>query len=596
LWRVSGWAVQPPLGHPTPSRQRIFINNRAVKAPLLATTIDKLFSELYKAILKHEAPGRGELLSIKKANNQHSMFVLSIFCPPELVEILPEAGGGTVLVEDWIPVQEAVRQAILTAWNPVLTTALLNEEEKQNAAMARSLLHAAPVSSQNALQYNGNYNNNTSARRSLSDRPPNSRTGATSHNTREMLPLIRLPPQRSFSTGSEMMKKSTADIGTSNDTTLPSLLLTPKPSLDPASNQQQQQQQSTLMASWRQRRELSRYRPASGAAGVSVMDMPPSKRPRRRSTGIHSSSVSEGSGSQVETKTPGSYSALDAILSSWKNPALMPDTAAGKSQAILSLEGLSSAVFARLRPEALERENLQGARALHQVDSKFVPIVCSNGILALIDQHAADERVQLEKLRAQIIAPTGGPVNGAGQFMELPTPQPLRLGADEVPLLEEFGNIVWQWGWRWVAYPAPAAPEMLVEVTAVPLIAQRALTATDMRIYLHDLAATHGGSGPPSGVIRVLNSKACRTAIMFGDELLPVQCQDLVDNLQNTKMCFICAHGRPTTAPVVDLVAVGKAAAVLQATVGAKKKGNSQNSRGKRLSGLKDKLVAALKE
>ncbi len=127
----------------------------------------------------------------------------------------------------------------------------------------------------------------------------------------------------------------------------------------------------------------------------------------------------------------------------------------------------------------------------------------------------------------------------------------------------------------------------------MPLVAHRAITATDMRIYLHNFAVTCGVSGPPAGIIRVLNSKACRTAIMFGDELLPVQ--GLVDNLQNTQMCFICAHGRPTTVPVVDLVAVGKAAAVLQAAAGGKKKGNS-NSGGSKLAGLKEKLIAALNE
>ena len=31
------------------------------------------------------------------------------------------------------------------------------------------------------------------------------------------------------------------------------------------------------------------------------------------------------------------------------------------------------------------------------------------------------------------------------------------------------------------------------------------------------------------------------------------QCQALLDSLARTRLCFSCAHGRPTTAPVVDL-------------------------------------------
>lgn len=102
----------------------------------------------------------------------------------------------------------------------------------------------------------------------------------------------------------------------------------------------------------------------------------------------------------------------------------------------------------------------------------------------------------------------------------------------------------------------------------------------------------------------MLASKACRGAIMFGDELTHVQvgavfgwpsrahhphywtiyrplccvaclivkriymchlalpclqCQELVDSLAATKLCFSCAHGRPTVAPLADLGALRRA-------------------------------------
>ena len=49
-----------------------------------------------------------------------------------------------------------------------------------------------------------------------------------------------------------------------------------------------------------------------------------------------------------------------------------------------------------------------GRHAL-QVDSKFLAVV-SGGKLALVDQHAADERVQLERLRGQVLADGGNQV------------------------------------------------------------------------------------------------------------------------------------------------------------------------------------------
>ncbi len=76
-----------------------------------------------------------------------------------------------------------------------------------------------------------------------------------------------------------------------------------------------------------------------------------------------------------------------------------------------------------------------------------------------------------------------------------------------------------------------------------------------LQIYLHQLAETQGVALLPPAVIRTLNAKACRSAIMFGDPLLPTECAQLVSLLKATQLCFSCAHGRPTMAPLVDLQA-----------------------------------------
>lgn len=57
----------------------------------------------------------------------------------------------------------------------------------------------------------------------------------------------------------------------------------------------------------------------------------------------------------------------------------------------------------------------------------------------------------------------------------------------------------------------------------------------------------------PRAVRRVLNSKACRGAIMFGDELDDAQCKTLVSDLAECEHPFICAHGRPSVAPLAKL-------------------------------------------
>ncbi|XAR73677.1 hypothetical protein NMG60_11007734 [Bertholletia excelsa] len=45
---------------------------------------------------------------------------------------------------------------------------------------------------------------------------------------------------------------------------------------------------------------------------------------------------------------------------------------------------------------------------------------------------------------------------------------------------------------------------------------------------------------------------------MFGDKLLPSECSLIVEELKQTSLCFQCAHGRPTTVPLVNLDALHK--------------------------------------
>lgn len=72
-------------------------------------------------------------------------------------------------------------------------------------------------------------------------------------------------------------------------------------------------------------------------------------------------------------------------------------------------------------------------------------------------------------------------------------------------------------------------------------------------MYLHELEATAGVAKQPPRVPALLNSKACRSAIMFGDVLSREVCAQLVGRLRGTRRFDICAHGRPTLAPLVDV-------------------------------------------
>jgi len=58
----------------------------------------------------------------------------------------------------------------------------------------------------------------------------------------------------------------------------------------------------------------------------------------------------------------------------------------------------------------------------------------------------------------------------------------------------------------------------------------------------------------PPAVTRILNSKACRGAIMFGDTLRRPQAAELLQSLAGSDLLFQCAHGRPSLIPLVTFV------------------------------------------
>ncbi|KXS12017.1 hypothetical protein M427DRAFT_77023, partial [Gonapodya prolifera JEL478] len=60
----------------------------------------------------------------------------------------------------------------------------------------------------------------------------------------------------------------------------------------------------------------------------------------------------------------------------------------------------------------------------------------------------------------------------------------------------------------------------------------------------------------PPGLRDLMNSKACRGAIMFGDKLKQTDCEALITQLKDCDFPFSCAHGRPSMIPLITLTKV----------------------------------------
>ncbi|XP_058098602.1 DNA mismatch repair protein MLH3 isoform X9 [Magnolia sinica] len=241
---------------------------------------------------------------------------------------------------------------------------------------------------------------------------------------------------------------------------------------------------------------------------------------------------------------------------------------AGHEDGILDISsGLLHLSGGSLQPESIHKDCLQSAKVLLQLDKKFIPVV-AGGILAIIDQHAADERIRLEELRRKVLSGEGKTV------VHLDSEQELILPEIGFQLLQTYAEQIRNWGWICNIHSQGLGSfsknlnllhrqPFIATLAAVPCILGINLSDKDLVEFLQQLAETDGSSTTPPAVLRILNFKACRGAIMFGDSLLPSECSLIVEELKETSLCFQCAHGRPTTVPIVNLEALHKQLAKL---------------------------------
>ncbi|KAF9226706.1 hypothetical protein BS17DRAFT_865354 [Gyrodon lividus] len=262
------------------------------------------------------------------------------------------------------------------------------------------------------------------------------------------------------------------------------------------------------------------------------------------------------------------------------------------------------------------KEDLQNARILSQVDRKF--IACLVGLehgpvetekvtpsceeddhpadgktLILIDQHAADERVRVERFLKTICRGFLCHQEGSGgvETKQLSPPVPVLITQREASRLSEvlaYQKTFESWGFQFsglqdvrVTQQVDTAPDgdagyTQIFVSAIPqVVSEKVCSRQDGCHELQELVKGYLGAlesqelgvrDPPSQhdlgdldretqwvkalrwcpreLLDLINSKACRGAIMFNDPLNFEQCERLVKQLSATIFPFQCAHGR----------------------------------------------------
>ncbi|KAJ6085860.1 hypothetical protein N7486_010141 [Penicillium sp. IBT 16267x] len=255
----------------------------------------------------------------------------------------------------------------------------------------------------------------------------------------------------------------------------------------------------------------------------------------------------------------------------------------------------------------LQRQSLSKATIIAQVDQKYIfaklgaapsqSAGMQETVLVLIDQHAADERCRIEQLFEEMFITTELPYETKVRTVDI-NPIVFKISSTEATLFHKYSSFFRDWG---IYYdmgetsesestvlvhllPALIAERCRLEPTLVVELLRReiwtkeeggskplgaVMESADSHPESHGMSLDEGGSFPmetntphswvqkmsgcPQGIFDLLNSRACRGAIMFNDPLSIDDCEILVSRLARCAFPFQCAHGRPSMIPILDL-------------------------------------------
>lgn len=248
------------------------------------------------------------------------------------------------------------------------------------------------------------------------------------------------------------------------------------------------------------------------------------------------------------------------------------------------------------------KESLSLATVVRQLDQKFI-LACvpasrdgskepeQENLLVLIDQHAADERIRFERLCQDICK---------YDFTRLTTPLVFEITEPEAELFQKQRTYFQKWCFDYKLHGDVGSASFserrhkargcTIEITTLPaLIAERCRAEPKILSDLlrkevwsdrwkseciastgRDKDSTRAATSwlseiphCPAGMLEMLKSRSCRTAIMFNDQLSRDKCSNLVRRLSHCAFPFQCAHGRPTLIVLAKLGGIDRSVAAV---------------------------------
>jgi len=244
-----------------------------------------------------------------------------------------------------------------------------------------------------------------------------------------------------------------------------------------------------------------------------------------------SESIASDAAPQPATHTPDSSSSDSAAsdsddlnMPSDRSPSKSPTAGAVNTQTTLTGDDAT--------PQT-RYDSLPDLRVLGQLHDTYIVAEADDGLI-LVDQHAADERVNYERLQERF--------EGDATTQELATPVDIELTAREVAAFDDLKDDVARIGFR-----ADRVSDLRVEVSTVPALLAEAAGPELIRDVITDLVddGADATQSVESITDELLSDMACHPSITGNTSLTEGSVVDLLSALDDCENPWSCPHGRP---------------------------------------------------
>jgi DNA mismatch repair protein MutL len=172
-------------------------------------------------------------------------------------------------------------------------------------------------------------------------------------------------------------------------------------------------------------------------------------------------------------------------------------------------------------------------RVIGQLSQSYIVTEGPDGMY-LIDQHAAHERILLERMVAALKART--PIS-----QMLLTPIQLDLAPKEVEAIEDHLPQL-----EHIGFTLEILDNNKLKVQAVPNVLIKQMNARSLHNLLADLTAPENIGHTETWEEHALANVACKAAIKANYFLTVSEMREMLEQLEQTNAPYSCCHGRPT--------------------------------------------------